>query len=109
MDNKFPKKLRKIENNEENVSSRFLKASLGWIKYKPLLLYIQNPKEYKQKIAKVKEYLEISIPEIIKIFNEEKFSTLIEVLNKYDENVKSNYKDYIATNQTWNKIKEIFK
>lgn len=109
MDNKFPKKLRRIENNEENVSSRFLKASLGWIKYKPLLLYIQNPKEYKQKIAKVKEYLEISIPEIIKIFNEEKFSTLIEVLNKYDENVKSNYKDYIATNQTWNKIKEIFK
>ena len=109
MDNKFPKKLRRIENNEENVSSRFLKASLGWIKYKPLLLYIQNPKEYKQKIAKVKEYLEISIPEIIKIFNEEKFSTLIEVLNKYDENVKSNYKDYIATNQIWNKIKEIFK
>ena len=109
MDNKFPKKLRKIENNEENVSSRFLKASLGWIKYKPLLLYIQNPKEYKQKIAKVREYLEMSIPEIIEIFNEEKFSTLIEVLNKYDENVKSNYKDYIATNETWNKIKEIFK
>lgn len=109
MDNKFPKKLRRIENNEENVSSRFLKASLGWIKYKPLLLYIQNPKEYKQKIAKVKEYLEISIPEIIKKFNEEKFSTLIEVLNKYDENVKSNYKDYIATNQIWNKIKEIFR
>ena len=109
MDNKFPKKLRRIENNEENVSSRFLKASLGWIKYKPLLLYIQNPKEYKQKIAKVREYLEMSIPEIIEIFNEEKFSTLIEVLNKYDENVKSNYKDYIATNETWNKIKEIFK
>lgn len=109
MNGKFPKKLRKIENKEENVSKRFYKASLGWIKYKPLLMYIQNPKTYKKDMEKMKEYLKQSLPEIVKIFNDDNFYELTEVLEMYDKNVKSNYNDYILANETWNKIKKIFK
>ena len=31
-----------LVNKENNIKNRFLKASIGWIKYKPLLLYIKD-------------------------------------------------------------------
>ena len=39
MRKKYPKTLRKIKIEEELIPQRFLQASRGWIKYKPLLTY----------------------------------------------------------------------
>ena len=38
MRGKYPKTLRKIKVEEELIPQRFLQASKGWIRYKPLLL-----------------------------------------------------------------------
>ena len=105
MSGKYPKKLRKIEPKDENVGARFLKASLGWIKYKPLLLYIQNKKTYRQEIEKMKNYLQISILEIQKIFPEQNFTQILELLEQYDEGVEKHYKEFVETNKVWNKVK----
>lgn len=105
MSGKYPKKLRKIEPKDENVGTRFFKASEGWLKYKPLLLYIQNKKGYKEEIDKMREYLEVSVPQINKLFPDMHFEQLIDVLNKYDSEVQKHYKEFIETNKTWNKIK----
>ena len=105
MSGKYPKKLRKIVSKDENVGQRFLKASLGWLKYKPLLLYIQNKENYKKEIKKMRENLEISTPELEKIFSGMSFSQLLEILNQYDAEVKKDYKEFIETNEVWNKIK----
>ena len=105
MSGKYPKRLRKIEPKDENVASRFYKASVGWLKYKPLLLYIRNRKEYKNEINKIRENLEVSIPVMNEIFKEQSFDSLLEVLNTYDENVQKHYKEFQETNRIWNKIK----
>lgn len=105
MSGKYPKKLRRVETKDENVGQRFFKASLGWLRYKPLLLYIQNRKNYKNEINKMRENLEISTPEIQKLFPEMSFEHLLDVLNEYDRDVQKHYKEYVETNEVWNKIK----
>lgn len=104
---KYPKILRKIKVYEEKVEQRFLKASRGWMKYKPLLVYITNNEEYKEKIKEVYIKLEKSIPELNKLFEENDFDVLMKDLIEYDKNVKKHYQEFIKTNEIWNKLKSI--
>lgn len=108
MKEKYPKSLRKI-TTEENIETRFMQASLGWIKYKPLFMYITNRKLYKDNISIVKEKLKISIPKINKVFNKVEFGELIKALEEEDKKVEKNYKDYLRTNEIWNNIKDKLK
>lgn len=103
---KYPKNLRKIKATEEEVEQRFLKASRGWIRYKPLLLYITNPDNYETKIKETKEKLINSIPEINKLFNDNIFDILLTDFEKYHKNVKKHYNEFIKVNEIWKKLKE---
>ena len=103
---KYPKKLRKIVPKDENVETRFYKASVGWLKYKPLLTYIKNKKGYREEIEKMKENLKLSIPVMNEIFETKSFDNLLDVINTYDENVQIHYKEFQQTNRLWNKIKQ---
>ena len=105
MDGIYPKKLRKINIKEEKIKSRFLKATIGWIKYKPLLLYIKDRENYRREIDEMLNKLNIIVPKLNDMFNDNCFSTLIDELNKYDENVEKHYMDYKRTNEIWNKLK----
>jgi len=105
MKEKYPKKLRKIKPEEESIEIRFLKASKGWIKYKPLLMYIMDKDSYKTKIREVYRKLESSIPKMNKIFGDNSFDSLLEELSTYDKNVIKHYKEYIKINEIWNELK----
>ena len=104
---KYPKTLKKIKATDEEVEQRFLKASRGWIKYKPLLIYVTEQEHYKEKIKGNYEKLEKSIPEINKLFGTDVFDTLLTDLKNYDKNVKKNYNEFISTNEIWNKLKNM--
>ena len=104
---KYPKVLKKIKASDEEVEQRFLKASRGWIKYKPLLLYVTNAKNYNEKIKENFEKLEKSIPEINKLFDCDTFNVLLNDLEEYNKNLKKHYQEFIKTNEIWNKLKSI--
>lgn len=106
---RYPKKLRRIKIEEENIESRFLKASKGWIKYKPLLMYIQDNENYKTNMKVAIEKLEKSVPKINELFESSNFTDLVKDLKEYDRNVEKHYKEYLKTNEIWRKIKEILK
>ena len=105
MDKVYPKCLRKINIKEECIETRFLKATIGWIKYKPLLLYIKDRVSYKNKIEEMKNKLVEIIPKLNSIFNKNSFSILLEELDKYDRDVEKHYDDYKHTNEIWNELK----
>lgn len=102
----FPKVLEKADNSEKIIEKRFFYASIGWIRYKPLLMYISDPENYDKNIKLVYENLEKCIPTMNKIFKDYDFSTLLEELTKYSNNVKHDYEDYKKTNEIWNKLKK---
>ena len=98
---KYPKNLRKIKVEDEQIAKRFIQASRGWIKYKPLFQYVTDKENYKTKMAEIHRKLEAGIPEINKLFEGEDCN----ILNKYDKNVKKHYSEYLKTNEIWNKLK----
>lgn len=100
-----PKKLRKIKTEEEDIEARFLKASKGWIRYKPLLMYIQNKENYDKCIKEAIEKLEKSAGKIDELFESTNFIKLVTELKEYDKNVEKDYCDYIKTNEIWSKLK----
>lgn len=100
-----PKKLRKIKTEEEDIETRFLKASKGWIRYKPLLIYIQNKEDYNKNIKEAIEKLEKSAGKIDELFESNSFIKLVKELKEYDKNVEKDYDEYVKTNEIWNKLK----
>ena len=106
---RYPKKLRRIKTEEENIEIRFLKASKGWIKYKPLLMYIQDKENYRNNIQIAIEKLEKSVPKINELFESSNFTDLVKDLKEYDKNVEKHYKEYLKTNEIWKRLKEILK
>ena len=105
MDGKFPYKLEKIDNSRDNIVKRFFSASRGWIRYKPLLMYISDPNQYDENIKLVYEQLNDSIPGINKLFKNFDFTELIDNLKEYDKNVKVHYEQYQRTNAIWKILK----
>lgn len=105
----YPDKLDRTTLSDSSIEKRFLKASIGWIKYKPLLTYIVEKENYKQIIEETHKKLEKSIPKMNKLFNTNDFSCLIEELEKYDNNVQKHYNEYLQSFESWDKIKNVIK
>lgn len=103
---KYPKMLRKIKLEDEQIAKRFMQASRGWVKYKPLLLYVTCKENYKEKIEETYKKLKAGIPEINKLFIEEDCNILMEDLKQYDRDVKKHYNEYLKTNEIWNILKK---
>ncbi len=104
LEDKYPKEFNRVKL-DGSIEERFLKTSIGWVKYKPLLIYITDRKNYSKIIKQTKEDLEKGIKAVNKLFNTESFNILLDELNSYDKNVKKHYNEYIRTNEVWNKLK----
>ncbi len=107
MKSEYPCKLDKISYNNEDIEKRFFKASIGWIKYKSLLIYITKNKEYKQISELIERKLLNSIPSMNKLFNNTDFYHILKQFKIYNNHVGKHYKEYLKTNRIWNKIKYI--
>lgn len=109
MKDHFPSKLKRIETDENSIEQRFLKAATGWIKYKPLLMYIENKETYRERMDKVQKKLEKGSEKIDKLFENSDFTQLPNIMREYDENVEEHYQEFLDTNEIWNKIKILVK
>lgn len=104
----LPIQLKFISAEDEHVVNRFYKACIGWIRYKPLLLFITQRDEYDQKIMEMREQLNKTLPEICNYFDEPKFMNILKELNKYDKNAKKHYQEFVETQNNWAKIMDHF-
>ena len=104
----LPIRLKFIKADNEQVTSRFYKACIGWIRYKPLLLYITQPDCYEEKIKKMREQLYETLPKICRYFNEPDFINIAAEMEKYHKNVKKHYGEFVETQRIWAKIMEHF-
>ena len=104
----LPIRLKFIKADNEQVTMRFYRACIGWIRYKPLLLYITQPDSYEEKIKKMREQLYETLPKICNNFNEPNFINIAAELERYHKNVKKHYAEFIETQRIWAKIMDHF-
>lgn len=104
MDGVLPIKLKYIRADSESVILRFYHACIGWIRYKPLLLYITQRENYDEQINEMRKRLATTLPKICAYFGREDFMNISKELERYHKNVKKHYEQYIETQQIWGKI-----
>ncbi len=104
----LPIRLKFIKADTEQITTRFYKACIGWIRYKPLLLYITQPDRYEEKIAQMREQLNETLPKICTYFGQPDFINVLGELEKYHKNVEKHYHVFLETQRIWAKIMEHF-
>lgn len=108
LDGVLPAKLDHIKADCEEVIQRFYKACIGWIRYKPLWLYITDAKGYEKRIQEMREQLAVTLPKICEYFNRDDFMKIANELENYHRNVRKHYNDFIETQQAWENICSAF-
>lgn len=100
----LPNKLKAMRADSSVITKRFLRASIGWIRYKPLLLYITQRDNYETEILKMKKNLSNVIPKICNYFGNDEFKNILDELEFYHTHVEEHYKDFENTKSAWAKI-----
>ncbi|MDR3206808.1 MAG: hypothetical protein LBT60_00580 [Oscillospiraceae bacterium] len=101
----LPNKLKAMNAQESIViAKRFLQAALGWIRYKPLLLYITDRENYEAGIRRIKESLSSVLPSVCGYFGNDRFNDILGELDFFDAHVEEHYTDFQNTKKAWIKI-----
>jgi len=104
MDGVLPIKLKYIQADSEAIVTRFYKACIGWIRYKPLLLYITQHDNYEERIKLMREQIAATLPSICAYFGRDDFMNIAKELDRYDKNVEKHYQQFLDTQKIWSKI-----
>jgi hypothetical protein len=104
----LPRTLKPAQNTSKGIQTRFLKAALGWVRYKPLLLYITRPKKYLAEITKIEGQLLKVTPKLCRFFNNEQFAGIYQEFTRYHQLVREHFQEFEATKAAWRKLMAIF-
>lgn len=102
----LPLGLKFIKADTEDVVARFYRACVGWVRYKPLLLYVSRREEYAEIINRVREDLTRTLPKLCTHFRQPRFMSILTELEKYDRKVEKHYRDFGEAQMAWAKIME---
>ena len=98
--------MKYIKADSEQITNRFYQACIGWIRYKPLLLYITNQEHYEEKIKVMREQIASSLPSVCTFFKSQDFMNISKEFELYNKNVRKHYQQFIETKHIWRKISE---
>lgn len=104
LDGVLPVRLNFIKADNEKIISRFYRACIGWIRYKPLLLHITQPDSYDTMIEEMKASLEETLPKVCAYFDHPDFMNILTELKKYHKNVERHHHDFLETQAAWGRI-----
>ncbi|MGE5422286.1 MAG: hypothetical protein ACM3QW_03400 [Ignavibacteriales bacterium] len=104
----LPTRLKFNRADSGQITERFYKACIGWVRYKPLLLYITQLDHFEEKIKEMKERLEDCLPKVCTYFQQPDFVNVLTEFNKYSKNVEKHYKAFQETQIIWAKIMQHF-
>lgn len=102
----LPTELAPIKADSQAIITRFLSACIGWVRYKPLLVYLTNPEGYDEQITQMRETLAEVSPKLAQYFQNEGFLKIIDELEEYQANAKKHADQYRLAQKTWQKLME---
>lgn len=100
----LPVELKPIENTSYEILMRFINATIGWVRYKPLLVYITDKENFETQMHTMKENLALTIPKLCAHFKTEEFHKILIEFKKYKKNVKKHFDDFEKTKFTWARL-----
>jgi hypothetical protein len=104
----LPIHMKEISPHDSKNITRFYKACLGWVRYKPLLLYITHPESYSERIQQVQNDLQATLPKLSAYFDKADFMHILRELKKYHHSVEQHYQLFLQTQSVWAKVMDFF-
>lgn len=100
----LPTELSGVDAHDKFVLQRFIRAAIGWIRYKPLLTYITQRDRYEAVIGEMTQKLDSSVPKLCEYFGTQQFEQIRTDLAKYHRNVRRHFRTFEATKNAWTKV-----
>ncbi|HOO28104.1 MAG TPA: hypothetical protein PLU43_06535, partial [Lachnospiraceae bacterium] len=104
LDGVLPIHLSEITAASPAINTRFLNACIGWVRYKPLLVYITDQENYEPRMRSLKNALTKTLPKMAEYFQNERFFLISTEFDKYSKNVKRHYNQFLLAQRTWERI-----
>lgn len=104
LDGALPTELAPVTMDSPNIVPRFLAACLGWVRYKPLLVYLTRKDVFEVEMNNMHDIFEKTLPKISKYFDNDKFLSINDEFEKYRKNVKRHEEQLKLTQLTWTKL-----
>ncbi|MCL2767958.1 MAG: hypothetical protein FWE49_04465 [Synergistaceae bacterium] len=106
LDGVLPLQLKRADANTKKIVSRFYKACIGWVRYKPLYLYITRPENFAEETDNIVKKLSAAVPKLCKYFNDPCFQRIIVEFDKYCHFVKSHHQLFLENQRIWKHLRE---
>ncbi len=87
------------------IIQRFYRACIGWVRYKPLYIYITRRSDYQAIMEDTIGRLKKAIPRVCAYFNNYDFENILIELEKYNSKVIQHSQDFEHARHTWEKLK----
>ncbi len=100
----LPTTLNAVDSSLGVIVKRFVNASIGWIRYKPLMIYVTQPGQYDHIIKEMQQKLDHTIPKLCRYFNSDQFNQIRYELRHYHNNVKRHFAAFQYTKFAWAKL-----
>jgi hypothetical protein len=104
----LPLRFKFIRADQEAIVTRFYKACIGWMRYKPLLLYITHPESYAEMIDRIRRQLVATLPKICDYFGQRRFMNILTELEEYNKSVEVQAREFEMTRTAWARIMAYF-
>lgn len=100
----LPLQLEEIDSVSPANIKRFIAATIGWVRYKPLMVYITNRAEYDQTMETMGMRLRFTIPKLCAYFKTDEFEKVMDEFENYQKNVVKHFNEFEATKIAWTKL-----
>jgi len=97
----LPIELKAIENTSDEILTRFVNATMGWVRYKPLLVFITDRENYESIMDIMDKNLRYSIPRLCTYFNTLEFKRILFEFERFKNEVPTHFKEFEKTKVTW--------
>lgn len=97
----LPNRLRTMDVGSGTNYKRFLRACVGWIRYKPLLTYITRREDYAAEMANSRRALDEVIPKLCAYFGNDDFKGIVKEFSFFQAHVEAHYQDFARTKDAW--------
>jgi len=97
----LPIRLQFIQAESPAMRKRFYNACLGWIRYKPLYIYITDRPHFRETMEVTAEHLQNTLPAVSRFFGMDAFRTIYSEFLKYVSHTEEHFMLFEKTKEIW--------
>ena len=102
----LPTRLKSVSLYDSRaVTERFLRACLGWVRYKPLYTRITRPEDWRDVLCEAEAALSETIPAVCAYFNDRAFAEISTQFAQYRRDVDAHLAEFERVRALWARMK----